>query len=488
MGDIGGGGSAVELREAVSRFLAAAEDLVVQGSGGWGRLGTEERESLYRGVESARRSMTAVDAYFLSAHESTMPEKDHKKVSWLVDRMHMVRRDARARVRALRRLDPRGDAFSADPSEPPPDYMPCLSEAVEAGHLDAESVAELDRALDALPGPSQKEITGVVDQQLVPALCQDGPAHIRQIRPWLLSLVGKDEPYTPLDHQRLRSFVVGQQQYDGMTPVRGLLTPEAAAALQGLMADYAKAGDLVDAEGELVGADGGCDPEKDDRTPEQRQHDAFAAVVSAGYGAGGVLHPSRGRTTIVAAATMEQLLSGSGVVPTDVGVRVPVSTLVESTDAADFYLQIMDLDGQTLNLGRSRRLGSLAQYLALFGEEGGSSAPGSSTPAARCHIHHIDGWEHGGDTDLANLTLADPGNHARVNDRRDNPDRVETRNPRKRSEGRVHWIPPISEDKLRAPQWNTSPAFWDTPGLIIRRIARKQRNPVPEEPPDIKPN
>ena len=178
------------------------------------------------------------------------------------------------------------------------------------------------------------------------------------------------------------------------------------------------------------------------------------------------------------------MIAGTGVAPTDVGTRIPVSTLVEGTEAQNFFCQVMDLEGQTLSLGRSQRLGSLAQYLALFGEEGGSSAPGSSTPAARCHIHHIDGWEHGGETDLHNLTLADPGNHARVNDLRDNPDRVETHRAPAGSGDRVHWVPPVSEDRARAPRANVCLAFWDTPGVKIRRVRRTARKPVPEDPPD----
>ncbi|HIW91615.1 MAG TPA: HNH endonuclease [Candidatus Corynebacterium avicola] len=465
-------------------FVAAAEELVAQGQDAWDRLGVEERETLFREIESARRSLAVVDTRFLCAHESVIPEKESKKVSWLVDRMHIVARDARTRVRSVRRLDPRGDVFSADPTVPSEHYMPTLAEAVEAGSIGAETVAELDRALDALPAPSQERVTAVVDRELVPALQVDGPGQVRRIRPWLLGLVGEDEPYTQRDHQRMRSLVIGEQQYDGMTPIRGLLTPESAAALQGLMADYATAGKLVDAEGTLVGASGECDPADDVRTPEQRQHDAFAAVIAAGYRPDGTMRPGRGKTTIVAAMTLDQLLEGTGVAPTDVGVRVPVSALVEGTDAQNFFCQVMDLEGQTLALGRSCRLGSLAQYLALFGEEGGSSAPGSSTPAARCHIHHIDGWEHGGTTDLPNLTLVDAGNHARVNDARDNPDRVETRRAPKGSGARVHWVPPASEDPKRTPRAPVCLAFWDTPGVRIRRVRRAERKPVPEDPPD----
>lgn len=62
-----------------------------------------------------------------------------------------------------------------------------------------------------------------------------------------------------------------------------------------------------------------------------------------------------------------------------------------------------------------------------------SSAPGSSTPAAMCDMHHIQSWSTGGKTDLPNLTFVNPGAF-------DNPGRwlrrkAEERETRRKLEG-----------------------------------------------------
>ncbi|AGP31050.1 HNH endonuclease signature motif containing protein [Corynebacterium terpenotabidum] len=471
-GDSGGNsvGSVVDLAAAVDAFAEATAVLADQPQDAWDRLDPEQRERIYRTLERGRRRTGIVDARFLCAHERHIPAPAHRARSWLVDRFGMRPVDARSRVAATRRLDARGDAFAIDPAAPGPAHMPELTAALVDGDIDIGAVAVVDSAIDALPADQHDRITASVDQQLIPVLRAHGMADLGRIRPWLTGLLGSEGIWDRSDHRRLRGITIGAQRTDGMSPVNGLLEPEAAAVLQRLMADHAKAGDLCDG-----------DAAEDMRTPEQRRHDALMAAVTAGYGRGKTLTPSRGTTTIVAAVTVERLLSGDGTAPTDVGVHVPVSELRATTEAADLFCQFMDLEGKTLALGRSRRLGSLDQYLALVGEEGVSSAPGSSTPPVLSHMHHIDDWASGGPTDLDNLTLAAPGAHTKVNDRRDDPDRWETR--RGTDGRRVDWIPPVSQDRQRRPLEAGGLVGWDAPGRIIRG----RRACTGEDPPDDAP-
>lgn len=135
------------------------------------------------------------------------------------------------------------------------------------------------------------------------------------------------------------------------------------------------------------------------------------------------LVPRRGSTTLVAVTSLEELLQGKGDAFTDGGIHCSLESLIEGVDCRDLYLQILDFEGQTLHLGRSRRLGALSQYLALLGEERISTAPGTSAPAAFCDIHHIRSWESGGETNLDNLTLVDKHVHSTTDDKRIRNDR-----------------------------------------------------------------
>lgn len=71
------------------------------------------------------------------------------------------------------------------------------------------------------------------------------------------------------------------------------------------------------------------------------------------------------------------------------------------------------VDLSPLDLGRTQRLASNAQWRALLARSGGTcEILGCSIPHQRCRAHHLQYWEHGGPTDLANLLLVCTHHHA----------------------------------------------------------------------------
>jgi hypothetical protein len=58
-----------------------------------------------------------------------------------------------------------------------------------------------------------------------------------------------------------------------------------------------------------------------------------------------------------------------------------------------------------LDLGRSRRIASRTQTIALIARDGGCSFPGCDHPPEWCERHHIVEWVNGGET---NLDKSDP--------------------------------------------------------------------------------
>jgi hypothetical protein len=475
-------GSVTDLIAAVETLGVAVDTILAQGEHTWHRIGTDEREKLYRRVEQARRKLSAVDAAVVTGFQAdfVMP-CGPRAPRWLADRFGLTHREAKTRVAAAARL---ATTETTNPALVCDARLPQLTAAVRAGVLDAEPVARLDRMIAALPCSVQDRVAVAADAPVVELVRTAGPDAVAGLRPFLLGIVGVEEPYTDADRARVREVTLGRQGDDGMTPISGALTPELASVLQRLMADYASPGSLT---GTADGADGADAADSADgadaagaesagvgdmRTPGQRRHDALFAAVSAGYGRGRELVPGRGTTTIVAAVTLEQLAARSGSVVTDAGVRVSVADLVETCDARDLFLQVMDFHGRSLYLGRSRRLGSVDQYLALVGEEGAGSSPGAVTPPAFCQIHHITSWLAGGGTDLPNLTLVGPVAHAGVDDSRSDPRRWQTVPPPVGSPERVLWIPPEGVDPTRAPVITVHPASWMVPGQVLRRGSR----------------
>jgi hypothetical protein len=112
-------------------------------------------------------------------------------------------------------------------------------------------------------------------------------------------------------------------------------------------------------------------------------------------------------------------------------------------------------DGRPLNLGRSQRLFSAAQRIALAARDGGCLIPGCDRPPSWCEAHHIDEWEkHSGRTDVDAGVLLCRHHHRWVHDldarivavpggfelRRggEPPMRLETKNPLRRALTPIH--------------------------------------------------
>jgi hypothetical protein len=65
----------------------------------------------------------------------------------------------------------------------------------------------------------------------------------------------------------------------------------------------------------------------------------------------------------------------------------------------------MDEHGAPLRLGRTRRLASPPQRLAMTARDGGCSFPGCDRPPAWCEAHHVNEWDDLGPTDIDNMCL-----------------------------------------------------------------------------------
>lgn len=474
-----------DLEDAVAGFERSVADLLAHDDGTWSRVERSARADLYRRIEQARNRLALVDTRFLEALVSTgdIPPQRRRRPSWFARTFRIPLREARERIAAASRLSPGCDPWAPDPGAPGPDHMPAITAAVADGTVGTATVAKLDKQLREMPTESQTGMTASADAPVAALLRETDPDIVGKMRPYLLQLAGTEDPFTAADRRRLRGVTVGPQGADGMSRLSGYLTPEAAAVCTRLFADHANAGSLDGGARDIADAADNDDPgasgqpaaagsEPDPRSPSQRRHDAMFAAITAGYGPGQKLRPGRGATTIVAAMTIDQLLARTGTVTTDAGTTVSVETLIEETDVDDMFLQVMDFRGQTLYLGRSARSANLEQYYALVGEEGMSSAPGSSGAPAFADVHHVTAWGRGGMTDIDNLTLVDRPSHRTVDDSRTNDGRWQTHPPRPGSVERVDWIPPESEDPSRTPRHNSHPMVWDNPGHTLRRNAR----------------
>jgi hypothetical protein len=115
--------------------------------------------------------------------------------------------------------------------------------------------------------------------------------------------------------------------------------------------------------------------------------------------------------TVVVTMTLEQLLGEHATALLDDGSRMSAGQARRLACEAGIVPVVLGSASQPLDLGRTTRLFTKAQRIALGLRDGGCTARGCETSASGCHAHHDDPWSRGGATDLANGRLLCPRHH-----------------------------------------------------------------------------
>jgi hypothetical protein len=183
------------------------------------------------------------------------------------------------------------------------------------------------------------------------------------------------------------------------------------------------------------------DPASDTRTPWQMRADILVDLCQHALDC--TQATSGVKTTVVVRMTRAELESGLGLGEVD-GTPQPITAGALRRAAADAEIipAVLGGDSEILDWGRSRRLFTSAQRLALVEREGGCSW--CNAPPAWCEAHHIRWWDRdAGPTDLSNGVLLCTRCHHRVH--RDGWE-IEVR------DHVVRFIPPRALDPTRAPR------------------------------------
>ena len=161
--------------------------------------------------------------------------------------------------------------------------------------------------------------------------------------------------------------------------------------------------------------------DRDPRTKGQRRYDQYMAILRQ-YEEGQQA-ANGGAASVVVSITLEDLAGADAntLFQTNVGVELDAFDLVRlgMDGTSDFLLTVDGLSGVPLHLGRSRRLASVGQRIAMFAVQGVCSWAGCTTSMSECEAHHIISWLRHGVTDIENLTGLCPTHHRCNNDHRD---------------------------------------------------------------------
>ncbi|WP_238418938.1 HNH endonuclease signature motif containing protein [Gordonia sp. 'Campus'] len=252
------------------------------------------------------------------------------------------------------------------------------------------------------------------------------PASLRNLGARILAHLDPDGTITDdQDRARNRGLKLGPQDAQLMSRLTATLDPTTRAMLDVVLAVWAAPGmNNPDDPSSPTGDPSDADPdalaaaaERDNRSTEKRNHDAFSALLRLTLDRGELGGSHHGLPPHLIVTITESALREAAGDParTATGTLLPIEDAVDLAAEAQHHLAVFrDHTSEVLHLGRARRFASRAQRFAAVARDGGCTHPGCTRASFDCEIHHVAEWVADlGPTDLDNLaTACGPHNRA----------------------------------------------------------------------------
>lgn len=429
-------------REALSAAFdtinGAFDELVAQD---YDALATPELMAMLERCETVRRRLPAVEHPLINnlLRQATPQEIGGKLSHAIAEATLISRSEASRRIREAADLGPRR-GLTGEPLAP---MLAATAANQREGTLGPGQVAAIRKFYHQLPGWIDEATREQAEIKLATEGTQFRPEQVAELAAIMADCLNPDGSFTDEDRARRRGLSLGNQGSDGMSQLRGWLTPEARATVEAVWAK--------------LGAPGMCNPddespcvegspiERDFRSTGQRQHDALNAALR-GLLASGELGQHNGLpASIIVTTTLAELEAAAGRGLTGGGTILPMSDVIRLARHARHYLAIFD-KGKALALYSTKRLASPAQRIVLYAKDRGCSAPGCTVPGYYCEVHHVTDWATCHTTDVDDLTFACGAQHRLL--------RPGGWTTRKNSRGETEWLPPPHLDRGQ-PRVNT---------------------------------
>ena len=410
--------------------------------------------------ERLRNRLSLVDHHVVADADrrglaSNLSERNTAAV--LISALRLSPAEAFRRVHAAAACGPRVSMLGEE-LEP---RRPVLAAAQRAGEVSSEQVGMIARALEPLDRPGFDLDDVAQGEELLTGWAGTfGPRELRGLVDRVVSAINPDGSRPDDELNADRRHVNLRATKDGAWVGEFRLTGAAGAKLSAVL------GPLSQRRTSVVGSCGSPDGteqpirEVDPRTLPQRRHDALEEVCDRLLRSGTLPDSGGTPTTVVVTISAEDLQARTGTGTTSDGTSVSVPQLLDLADEAEIIPTVLNASGAVLDLGRTRRLASPSQTLALAARDGGCSFPGCGQPPEWCERHHVVAWMDGGKTDLDNLTLLCRYHHHNFHER--------GWRCRIDEDGLPGWTPPAWADRERRPLVNAR--------ILAARVTRRPRS------------
>jgi len=231
--------SAIFDRESVvAAFDALDADVDAIGALGFDALTTPELLGLLERLERVRRVLPAVEHGVINQlrQQASPVELGGSLAHGLANRLRITRGEAQRRIDEAHDLGEQ----RALTGEPLPPRLPATAAGQREGTIGSGQVGVIRRFFEQLPCCVDVATRERAESHLAKLAAQYRPDQLRKLADKLADCLNPDGNFSDEDRARRRGLTLGKQDPDGMSPIRGWLTPELRAGLEAVLARWAR--------------------------------------------------------------------------------------------------------------------------------------------------------------------------------------------------------------------------------------------------------
>ncbi|MGV0066088.1 DUF222 domain-containing protein, partial [Mycobacterium colombiense] len=188
-------------------------------------LNPRQQLAVLQRCEQQRRRLPAVEHPLINslARQSPSEELGGTVVHAITEATLISRAEASRRIKEARDLGPRHGLTG----EPLPPLLAATAAAQRAGTLGSGQVSVIRKFFHQLPGWIDMPTREQVEARLAKEGSRFRPEQLAALASTVADCLNPDGTFTDEDRARGRGLTLGNQQADGMSALRGWLTPEA---------------------------------------------------------------------------------------------------------------------------------------------------------------------------------------------------------------------------------------------------------------------
>jgi hypothetical protein len=370
---------------------------------------TDKREALLALAEAAARLEALRLRVLANAADVAQDEGYRDAGQWLAHRTRDDRAGARRELRLAKALDRRWTR---------------VAEALADGRINPAQAEAIVRGLDDLPTCTPHDLLMRAEEHLVSEAGDFGPRELRLLARRVLDVLA---PEIADEHERRlleaeeretrkRTSLVSHRNGDGTTTIRIRVPDAVATRLDTYLTAYTspRRSHLArQADASAVAGKPGSNPDAPPYDVQLGQ--AFCSLLEH-------LDPKRlplhggDATTVVVTVSLDSLQRELGTATLGDGSSLTPGAARRLACNAALVPAVLGGDSEPLDLGRTRRLFTPAQRRALRIRDKRCRAEGCDIPAEWTEAHHLQPWQAGGRTELANGILLCPFHHHLIHD------------------------------------------------------------------------